>query len=64
MHIVNENNQIIKILTSRNEIEEVIINHNRNHLKYTYYTKIYQDRIYNKLKDNKTRNKILSGSLE
>ena len=63
VHIVDENNQIIKILTSWKEIEEAIISHNRTYLKQAYQTKIYQDRIYKNIKKDIIRNKILSGNL-
>ena len=63
VHIINETNEIIKTLISRKEIEDEIINYNRNHLKQAHHTKIYQDRIYKKLQKNEIRDKILSGTL-
>ena len=64
IYITNDQNQIIKILTIRNEIEQGIINHNHIYLKQAHITMIYRDRIYQKLKNNDTRDKILSGALE
>ena len=47
----------------RNEIEEVLISQNIAHYKKVLKTLIYQDKIYNKLTDNETREKILQGTL-
>ena len=64
MKIVNNDREIIKIITARKEIEEELIRFNRSHYQKAYETKVYQDKIYQKLGDNIIRNKILNRKLE
>ena len=47
IYITNEQNQIIKIIISREEIEDAIIQYNCNHLKQALNTNIFKDKIYN-----------------
>ena len=64
LHIRNEQQEIIKTLTDRKEIEAAIIQHNRNHLKQARNIPVYNDIIYKQLLINEVRDKILSGQLE
>ena len=64
LYVKDNNNQIVKILTSRAEIEQVIIEYNKQHFQKVHNTEVYQDKIYNKLYEDQTQNKILNSTLE
>ena len=48
---------------SKEEIEEQIINYNHKHCTQAHQTKIYQDKICNKLQQDNKREKISDGDL-
>ena len=63
LHVVNEDNQIIKTSINREQIEEEIIMYNEQHLKQAHSSIMYKDKIYKKLRNNDIRDKILDGRL-
>ena len=52
MHAVGENNQIFKTCVYREQMEREIIMCNKKHLKHAYSSIIYEDKMYDKLRDN------------
>ena len=59
----NENNEIIYTHIQKEEIEKEIMNYNLNHFKQAHQLIVYRGKIYNKLKQNDVRDKILSRRL-
>ena len=49
VHIPNENNSIERTLVQKEEIEQVIIQHNIKHYSQALDTPMYKDKIYDKL---------------
>ena len=62
--IKNNNNIIVEIHITRENIEKAIIEHNTNHFKKVLNTKAFKDKIHNQLENNKIRDKILEGKLQ
>ena len=60
---MNDKNQIEKTYVSKEEIEQLIIQNNYKHFTQAHDTEIYNDQIYEKLQEDNTRNKIISGRL-
>ena len=66
MKIINNNNEIEKIMHQWQEIEEIeeaLINQNIIHHKKVLNANARKDKIYNKLFNNETRNKIINRTL-
>ena len=63
LHEVNENNKIINTYVERERIEQKLIEHNKTHFTKAHDTIAYKDKIYDKLRDDRVRDKILSGNL-
>ena len=63
LHEVNENNEIINTHVERERIEQKLIEHNETHFTKAHDTIAYKDKIYDKLRDDRVRDKILSGNL-
>ena len=59
LYIKDQSNTIIKTLTNWYHIESTIIEYNKEHFQQAHKTKVYEDKIYHKLKEDKTRDKIL-----
>ena len=59
----NKNN-IMNAYMTWNEIENSIKEYNLEYFQQAHKTKVYNDKIYNKLQDDKTHNKILNRILE
>ena len=55
--------KIVKTHLNRQLIEEILINFNTQHFKKVFNTEVYNDKIYKKLEENETRNKIIRGEL-
>ena len=53
-----------QIIYDRNEIEGKLIEQNLHRFKKVHNIRVYQDKIYYKLLENETRNKILDGTLK
>ena len=49
VHSMNNKGRIVKTHTKREEIEEQLINHNRQHYTKVFETLIYNDKIYEEL---------------
>ena len=64
VRIESEAGVIEQEIYDREEIEDVLINHNRNHFRQALSTIAYKDKIYTKLEQDGMRNKILSGDLD
>ena len=63
VHEKDENNNITNTYIGKEEIEKAIIKQNTMHFTKAHRSKAYQDKIYNKLQENNTRDKILAGQL-
>ena len=63
IHEKDEDNQIKKTCTGKEEIENVAIQYNAKHFANTYKSKVWEDKIYLKLQEDEMRNKILAGRL-
>ena len=64
LHVPNENGEIQDTLVKREEIEEKISSYNTTHLKQAQNSIAYKDKIYQKLRQNVIRDKILNGTLQ
>jgi len=64
LHVPNENGEIQNTLVKREEIEEQISSYNTTHLKQAQNSIAYKDKIYQKLRQNVIRDKILNGTLQ
>ena len=64
LYVKNDEGQIVETYISRTDIEQAIIAHNINHFQQAHNTKVYQDRIYDQLKEDNIRDKILKGELQ
>ena len=62
LQIVNDDDSKVTLI-KREEIESRIREHNTNHFKKAHRSIAYKDKIYDKLRRNPIRNKILSGTL-
>ena len=49
VHQISNEGQIVKSLTNKNEIKNVIIDYNKDHFQKVHQTKAYQDKIYDQL---------------
>ena len=63
LQVENENENENITLIKREEIESRIREHNTQHFKKAHESIIYRDKIYEKLRTNSIRNKILNGTL-
>ena len=63
IHEVDENNRIISTHVDWESIENKLIEYNEAHFTKAYDTIVYRDKIYNKLRDDHVRDKILAGNL-
>ena len=61
---VKNQNGSTEIVIKREDIEEKIKDHNTRHFKKAHNSIAFKDRIYNQLKHNTVRDKILNGSLQ
>ena len=52
------------MLTNRYDIEQAIIDFNKQYFQKAYNVKVYKDKICDQLKNNEVKNKILQGRLE
>ena len=50
-------------MTNREEIKDVIIQHNKKYVQIVHDTVVYNNKIYYQLEDDKVRDKILQGGL-
>ena len=64
MYVKNENEVITKTYLDRKTIERKLMKFNENHYKKVMSTEAYKDKIYPKLQEDETRNKILNGTLK
>ena len=64
LHIMNTNNEVDEILIKREEIEDRIKHHNTNYFKKAYNSIAYKDKIYERLRHNLIRDKILNRTLQ
>ena len=55
----DEDGKIIKIYIERKLIEETLINFNTNHFQKVFESPVYNNKIYNKLEEDYTRDKII-----
>ena len=46
IHIKDNENKIVKILTNRYDIENAIIDYNKSHFQQAHQIKVYNTRIY------------------
>ena len=63
LYRINENGNIIEIYLYRETIEKEIISYNKQHYKKVLEMKTFNNKIYQKLQDNNTRDKILAGNM-
>ena len=59
LYVNEEGDYNMKITTNRMQIESRIISHNENHLKKAQITRIYNDKICEKMEKESVRDKIL-----
>jgi len=64
IHECNDENVIVKSYTDRQSIEEKIIDFNTKHFMQAHQSIAFKDRIYEKLKRDNVRDKVLKGELE
>jgi len=64
LHIVNENDQIIRTIIDKENIEKTIKEFNEKHFQKAHQSIAYKDKIYAELDRDDIRNKILRGQLE
>ena len=64
LHEVDKEGNIIETYLNREMIEKKLIQFNTKHFKQAQNTNAFNDKIYNKLKNNETWDKILKGALE
>ena len=64
LYIQDKEKNNYKQIIERNKIENEILQYNQKHYKQAYESKAYRDRIYEKLSDDRYRDKILKGELE
>ena len=63
LHVVDNNECIQETYVNRDRIEKEISKFNENHFKKAHNTIAYKDKIYEKLREDHTRNKIIRGTL-
>jgi len=63
LYVQDLETQQYKQISDRNKIEKEIMKHNQNHFKQAFDSKAYIDRIYDKLKHDEVREKIIKGEL-
>ena len=63
VHEAIDDNIIVRTHMSKEQIEDRIINCNREHCTQAHQTNIYQDKTHNKLQRDNKREKILNGNL-
>ena len=63
MHEVDLDGKIVKMHILKEDIEQVICCHNTTHFQEAHQTEVYNDKIYHKLQEDDTRDKILDGRL-
>jgi len=59
IQIKDKSGKVTKCIYNRKEIEDEIITFNKSHYKKAYKSKAFTDKIYPKLTNNKTREKVL-----
>ena len=64
LHKVDDEGNIVETHLNREMIEKKLIQFNTKYFKQAQNTNTFNDKIYNKLKNNKTWDKILKGTLE
>jgi len=64
LHTLNNRNEIQETLVQRDEIEKKISQHNTAHLKIAHNSVAYKDKIYHRLRENSTRDRILNRTLQ
>ena len=52
LKIKNDSREIVKIIIARKEIEKKLIRFNRIYYQKAHGTKVYQDKIYEQLREN------------
>ena len=63
MQVKNEEEDIVKIIYNRKEIENALIEYNKIYYRKVYKSIAYRDKINNKLTCDKIQDKILNGTL-
>ena len=61
--IMKNDDGVLKTMVDRTSIETEIIKYNKNFFEEPIKTKVYKDRIYERLNHQSIRNKILAGTL-
>ena len=61
--IINIAGEIKKTINNRAELESVLIKQNKIHYSKVFQTKFYNDKIYKKLLNKETRDRILQGMI-
>ena len=64
VHEVDSENNITKMYTDQNKIEQAVSSFNRSHCRKVLDTNPYQDLIHERLLENQTQDAILDGKLE
>ena len=63
VQVKNEEGDIVKTIYNWKEMENALIEHNKMHYRKAHKSIAHRDKIYNKLTCDKTRDKILNGTL-
>ena len=64
LYIKDDSNTTIKTLTNRYDIESAIMEYNREYFQQAYQTKVYEDKMLYRLKEDEMGNKTLQEKLE
>jgi len=62
--VIDSGGNVVKEYYDRKLIEKAIAEYNIGHFRQAFELKVYKDRIYEKLKHDDVRDKILSGELD
>ena len=63
LHIVNEEDKIVRTIIEKEQMEKEIMEYNVQHFKQAHNSEIYNDKIYAELHNNEIRDRILNGQL-
>ena len=63
LNIIDQDGQQYRQVSDRSKIENEIIAYNQTHFRQAFTSKAYLDRIYDKLKQDEIRDKVLKGEL-
>ena len=64
LHVIDQDGQISLTMTTKEEIEQAIMQYNQQHYTKANDTNIYKDKIYEQLQYDSVRNSIIDGTLE